>query len=287
MRYLVLVFVFVSALFAPTTTFYGDWGWGYYFWLFGPIGPITTNGMAAAGYESGIEYRGFSQFSLSGWPGQGTEITSLVLRLRNNTGGSGLQIDINRVVSTTPSWDECGGTSPIYLTNQAVTSAAEDYTYFDLSGTAATGDLLSAWEAGTGWFGLGYKGSRGSGEPCMHYFYSFFADPMYDAALLVNYTIGIEEAVESTPIADLRTYPNPAYGYAVIALHQVGGKGTVSIYSSCGRRVRQFVLDKTADQFTVVWDGSDQKGDPVAEGVYFVKWKGVGFEKISKIVLLR
>lgn len=274
-RFVILLLPLFLSL-AHAVTFYSDWGWGYYYWLFGPVGPSASEGMAAAGYST-LEYRGFTQFSIGGYPGPGTEINSLMLRLRNNTGGNGLQIDINRVTSVTPDWDECGGTAPIYLTNQPVQPDAEQYTYFDLTGTSAKSDFLTAWEGGASWFGLGYKGSRGSGEPCMHFFYAFWADEMYDAALFVDYTVGVEERGEMPLSGDrpaIQIFPNPVHHDQSIILRIVGldarSSTILRVFDVGGKAIKTFNIKGQSDRM-IVWDGIDDHGREVPSGIYFVQ----------------
>jgi hypothetical protein len=297
MKKLFVILIPLLLLYAPTRIFYSDWGWGYYYWLFGPVGPSTSEGMAAAGYYS-VEYRGFTQFSIGGWPGPGTQIASLVLRLRNNTGGAGLQIDINRVTSSTPGWDECGGTEPIYATHQPVNAPAEEYTYFDLTGTQAVNDFLSAWQSGSSWFGLGYKGSRGSGEPGMHYFYACWFDPNIDAALIVNYTIvGIEEAEERKIASSmLSVYPNPFTQMTEIRLpitdsrlQMTANRIQLKIYDVTGCLVRDFsqLLSDIDYRSSIIWDARDDHGLRVPAGIYFCTLESGTHNEITKLILLR
>lgn len=278
-------------LYAPTRIFYSEWGWGYYYWLLGnPVGPNWSEGMAAAGY-SGLEYRGYTQFALGGWPGNGTQISSLQLRLLNNTGGAGLQIDINRVTSATPGWSECGGTPPVYVTNQPVNPNADEYTYFDLTGTSARDDFLAAWQGGASWFGLGLKGSRGSGEPCMHFFYAFWADNYYDAALIVDYVIGIEENADQADKAQMPIIaisPNPFRTTTEINIGiRVEGLG-LSIYDATGQLIKRFLLPTAYSILhTVVWSGTDQNGRSVPPGVYLVALKTPSATVYTKVVRLK
>lgn len=284
MKKAILIFCIPLLLFGVTRTFYGEWGWGYYYWLFGPVGPSVSEGMAAAGYST-LEYRGFVQMAIGGWPGGNVTINSLQLRLRNNTGGAGLQIDINRVTSATPGWTECGGTAPVYLTNQAVNASAEQYTYFDLSGTQAVSDFLAAWQSGAPWFGFGLKGSRGSSEPCMHFFYAFWADNYYDAALIIDYTIGIEEEASREARPALAIEPNP-FRHATQISVGIRNQGLgLRIYDASGQLVRSFALPATYYlRPTVVWDGTDQTGHAVPPGVYLAVLEAAGSRVCSKVV---
>jgi len=281
-------------IFAPTRTFFCDQGWGYYYWLFGPIGPNHSEGMAAAGYQS-VEYRGYVQFDTYSYPGAGTVINSLGLRLRNNTGGSGLQIDLNRVTSDIPGWQECGGTAPVYATNLAVNSSPEVYTYFDLSGTQAVDDFLTQWQVGN-WFGLGMKGSRGTGEPCMHFFYAFWANEIYDAALLVDYGIvGVQETeIPNSKSRIPRTVlkPNPTRDVVDIIVqvteNDIGGETSLIIYNCIGRIVYANHLPAIYRGRSVVqWDCTDSVGRKVPPGIYFVTILGGEYSCIKKLIVLR
>jgi len=294
-----IIFIPFLLLYAPTRTFYSEWGWGYYYWLFGPIGPSVSEGMAAAGY-SGVEYRGYTQFPLGGWPGNGTQIASLQLRLLNNTGGAGLQININRVTSATPGWDECGGTAPVYLTNQPVNPNADEYTYFELSGTPAQDDFMSAWQGGLPWFGLGLRGARGTGEPCMHFFYAFWADHYYDAALIVDYAIGVEESADrldedQDPIIAIS--PNPFRDRTDIRWQTTDNRypitdnieknPNISIYDVSGKLVISFSITDIGDRSSVIWRGEDADGRSVPPGVYLVALTTPSATVYRKIVRLK
>jgi hypothetical protein len=298
MKKILVLFIPLLLLYAPTRTFYSDWGWGYYYWLFGPVGPSVSEGMAAAGFST-LEYRGFTQFSLGGWPGNGTQITSLQLRLLNNTGGAGLQININRVTSSTPGWDECGGTAPVYLTNQPVNPNVDEYTYFDLTGTPARDDFLTAWQGGASWFGLGLKGARGSGEPTMHFFYAFWADNYYDAALVVDYVIGVEETagqVDQVQTPLIAVAPNPFRTATYINIEhsaesigkskeQISEPSELQIYDIQGRLIRSFTL--SALPFALCWNGTDHNGRSVPDGVYLFALRTPSATVYVKVVRLK
>jgi len=306
MKKILVIFIPMLLLYAPTRTFYSEWGWGYYYWLLGnPVGPNWSEGMAAAGY-SGLDYRGYNQFALGGWPGNGTQISSLQLRLLNNTGGAGLQININRVTSATPGWDECGGTPPVYLINQPVNPNADEYTYFDLTGTPARDDFLAAWQGGASWFGLGLKGARGSGEPGMHFFYAFWADNYYDAALIVDYVIGVEEnadQADQVPTPLIAISPNPFRDKTDIrwqitdkSLETDNRSGItdnssqtvkLQIFDVSGQLLKSFSLTYILHPSPVIWNGTDQNGRSVPPGVYLVALKTPAATVYAKVVRLK
>uniref|UniRef100_A0A7C4TIQ7 T9SS type A sorting domain-containing protein n=1 Tax=candidate division WOR-3 bacterium TaxID=2052148 RepID=A0A7C4TIQ7_UNCW3 len=289
MKKFFIIFPFVSFTFASIITIYSDYGWGYYYWLFGWIGPNQDEGVTAAGYSGSIEYRGYTQFSMPGYPGSGTTINSLVLRLCNNTGGAGLSIDINRVTSETPGANECGVLPPIYLTGQPVNSGVEQYTYFDLSGTPAKTDFLNAWQSGANWFGLGY---RGAGP--MHFFYACWFDEYLDAALIIDYTIGVEEEIaqeQKVKSPELSVYPNPFKD--VLRISYIVGRNAenseLKIYDASGRLVHDFSRFTTPDlrPTNIIWSGDDESRRELPAGIYFVKLKGGDDWIIKKIIKIR
>ena len=62
----------------------------------------------------------------------------------------------------------------------------------------------------------------------------------------------------------------------------------INIYDVAGRRVKQIIDEVLVTQsFTIVWDGTNDLGDPAATGIYFMKAKIAQYETINKIVLVR
>ncbi|MEO0142731.1 MAG: T9SS type A sorting domain-containing protein [candidate division WOR-3 bacterium] len=276
MKRLILCLAFTLKIGLCTTiTIYSDWGWGYYFWLFGWVGPNQSEGVTAAGYSGSIEYRGYTQFSMPGYPGPGTTINGITLRLCNNTGGTGLSININRVTSDVPGGNECG-VPPFYLSNQPVNSGVEEYTYFDLTSTQAKDDFLNAWQSGADWFGFGY-----SGTGPMHFFYACWFDPYLDAALIINYTIGVDENEDTSAAKGIVLYPNPFNNYLVIRLTNYkndSGKEPViiKVYDIRGREVASF--KKEPKKELIIDTGN------LPKGVYFVQVKADNYNEIKKII---
>lgn len=62
----------------------------------------------------------------------------------------------------------------------------------------------------------------------------------------------------------------------------------LSVFNILGQTVCDVVNDyQEAGIYTVVWDGKDALGEPVASGVYFYRIKTGDFEKTRKMVLLK
>ncbi len=275
MKKFIIFAIIVKIGLCTTITIYSDWGWGYYYWLFGWIGPNQSEGVTAAGYSGSTEYRGYTQFTMPSYPGQGTAISNLTLRLCNNTGGANLTININRVTSDVPGGDECG-VPPFYLSNQPVNSGSEEYTYFDLTQTQAKDDFLNAWQGGANWFGLGY-----SGTGPMHFFYACWFDPYLDAALIINYTIGIDEKKGGLGSEGITLFPNPFRSQFLISLPSNMGDiaegAIIKVYDVKGREV--FCQKEPAEKREMIIDTKDLPG-----GVYFVKMKRGSLNEIKKVI---
>jgi len=91
--------------------------------------------------------------------------------------------------------------------------------------------------------------------------------------------------------ADLRfaVWPNPTHGAATLRFDLPrAASGTLTIHDSAGRLVRRLAdgaLD--AGSHEVTWDGRDEKGSPVAAGIYFSRISAGDFHDTRKLVMMR
>jgi hypothetical protein len=86
-----------------------------------------------------------------------------------------------------------------------------------------------------------------------------------------------------------QNYPNPFNPQTTIR-YTLARKGEVklAIYDLLGKRVRTLVDDeRPAGEQVVVWDGSDDKHQPVGSGVYFCRMKSGDFAATRKLLLVR
>jgi hypothetical protein len=85
-------------------------------------------------------------------------------------------------------------------------------------------------------------------------------------------------------------YPNPARPSATIRFG-LARRGPVSlkIYSVTGQLVRTLVngMQEPAGDRALVWNGCDERGRPVASGVYFCRLVTQGMSRSHKLILLR
>jgi hypothetical protein len=63
---------------------------------------------------------------------------------------------------------------------------------------------------------------------------------------------------------------------------------TVRVYSAAGRLVRELVnAVQPAGYHAVAWNGHDDHGRPIAQGVYYVRFQTKGYGKTTRAVVLR
>ena len=97
-----------------------------------------------------------------------------------------------------------------------------------------------------------------------------------------------------------QNYPNPFNPETTITFSWAGtGEATLTIYNIQGRAVRSpLSVVRSPGEHKVVWDGTDDAGEPVASGVYFYMLKtsplaplrrgeAGGISMARKMVLLR
>jgi hypothetical protein len=86
-----------------------------------------------------------------------------------------------------------------------------------------------------------------------------------------------------------QSYPNPAKARTVIRFSlSVNSKVNLSIYDISGRLVKTLVnQNQTFGIYSISWDGRDNKGRTVAQGVYFCHLKTDDFSDIKRLVLIR
>jgi hypothetical protein len=63
---------------------------------------------------------------------------------------------------------------------------------------------------------------------------------------------------------------------------------TLAVYDAAGSSVRTLVSEhRNVGQYTEKWDGRDDRGSPVASGVYFCRMVAGSYKSTQKLVLLK
>ncbi len=111
----------------------------------------------------------------------------------------------------------------------------------------------------------------------------------FDIYVLRDTGYGVEEVKPAAPhlASGLRLQPMSSgydIGYSIASSCRVD----LSVYDLMGREVRRLVAEKqSAGQHSVVWDCENDRGSPIARGVYFVRLDSPGFRAVKKAVVTR
>lgn len=83
--------------------------------------------------------------------------------------------------------------------------------------------------------------------------------------------------------------PNPFNPETTIEFSLAQGADvSLIVYDAAGRRVRTLVDEhRKADRYLVQWNGRDDRGTPVASGVYFCRMVSGSYQSTQKLVLLK
>ena len=99
-----------------------------------------------------------------------------------------------------------------------------------------------------------------------------------------------DEIVPITSTSLSQNYPNPFNPTTTISFSilEDDTHTELTIFNIKGQKVKGLVKDKlSADHYSVVWDGKDDKGISVSSGVYFYKMKTGEFQQVRKMMLLK
>lgn len=102
--------------------------------------------------------------------------------------------------------------------------------------------------------------------------------------------VGIEApALAPGEFAVLQNYPNP-FNPVTTIVYQLPQRSMVklAIYNTLGQKVRT-LLDQPAEAgiHSVMWNGRNDAGQPVASGIYVYRFEAGDYRKIQKMILLR
>jgi len=110
----------------------------------------------------------------------------------------------------------------------------------------------------------------------------------FDASLFTK--VGDEKEDEAIRGFSLRqNYPNP-FNPSTVLEYEIPQNGWVSleIYNVLGQKVRQLLADHLErGHHRITWDGKDDNGEDLANGVYFYRLQAGEFTETKKMILLK
>ena len=98
------------------------------------------------------------------------------------------------------------------------------------------------------------------------------------------------EGPSAQPLAvSLRNYPNPFNAQTTIAyVVPQAGDVLLSVYNTAGQKIRTLVEGyRSAGTYSVVWDGRDAEGHPMASGTYFYELRAGGSVEMRQMTLVK
>jgi subtilisin family serine protease len=112
--------------------------------------------------------------------------------------------------------------------------------------------------------------------------------PKVNAFRAVNLVPTAVAVAPRAPNVGVRAAPNPIVGSGSIRFELVAaGRVRLSLYDAAGRRVRELADGRyAAGPHALPWDGRNDRGSPLAAGVYFARLETPGAVVTSKVVLL-
>ncbi len=130
-----------------------------------------------------------------------------------------------------------------------------------------------------------------------------FTDRMVEEGLIYKYRLEVAgggasvetESIE-VPVASAKLYqnhPNPFNPSTTIAFTVPGGSGSkqnvaLNVYDLRGALVKTLVNGPIkGGRHEVNWNGTNNRGEQVASGVYFTKFASGGYKSVKKMILLR
>jgi hypothetical protein len=111
----------------------------------------------------------------------------------------------------------------------------------------------------------------------------------YDPKLDTSVEIRETDTVKPLIFTLMQNYPNPFNPTTTIAYDlPKAGHVRLVIYDVLGRRIRTLVdKQEQAGRLQTAWDGTDERGLPVAGGVYFCRMQTGDYSRVIKMALVR
>ncbi len=128
-----------------------------------------------------------------------------------------------------------------------------------------------------------------------NYVYSINAEDVHENMSKLSEAVGVVTSIEKSDNSIPKkfklsqNYPNPFNPTTTISFNlPANSPVTITVYSASGQKVKiLFKGSLTPGNYKVVWDGTDDFGNPVASGVYLYQLKAGDFVGTKKMILMR
>jgi hypothetical protein len=179
------------------------------------------------------------------------------------------------------SYDTGGGTQTIALTGNYVYVGGMSNSclwIYDISDPAVPQEA--------GYYETGGTNGRAAFSPP----FVFAQSSLHGGLFILQTDLFSDTSSEKPPAMSLgQNYPNPFVPSTKISFTMPrAARAVLKVYDIKGRLVRTLIDEETEKgESTVIWDGNDDSGRPVASGVYFYQLKADGQSQAKKMILLK
>ena len=96
-----------------------------------------------------------------------------------------------------------------------------------------------------------------------------------------------EEGLTGNEKLDLETYPNPFSGFLTMEINGQRGPVHIEVVDLLGRRVRTVYSGRLDSRTVFKWNGRDEAGRMLPNGMYFVRFESSSQIGIKPVTLLK
>lgn len=182
--------------------------------------------------------------------------------------------------------------SSLRFYHQYGTELNYDYAYCEIDNNSGWWRILGIYNGTqSSWSQVSYLLNSYSGQTVRLRFrfisdQSVTAEGWYIDDITVPVVVGIEETKSSTENLSLKILPNPFTKSAKISVPKVNEPWQLRIYNAEGKLVRHWEKTQIEPANHIIWDGTDNQGNRMSAGIYFIKMTTMGKSLTQKVILL-
>jgi flagellar hook assembly protein FlgD len=131
---------------------------------------------------------------------------------------------------------------------------------------------------------------KNSNQKFSKFYSKEYSNTDYRPSLVITFPdIDVDEQVVAGNIEFLRNYPNPFNPETTIQFSlSEQSEVEIVIFNSKGEKIKNTVSGNyPAGTHYVLWNGKDERNNPVASGIYFYQIKSENSVKMNKMILMK